>query len=380
MESDPMIPDIFISHAHYDHSRGFQFPSQVKRSTKETAEIYEADSSRKVGNWMPVRFGRRLRIGEVEIEAHDAGHVLGAAQYEIITSESNLVYASHINFMDTSLTRAAEVAPCDLLVLETGFSSSETLPPRESTIGQIVTWALDCIKERRIPALVTDPIGLAQELVRIFNTWTELPVIVHPRIARINKVYESNGVALRYADASIAESQSLIEDARSVVIVPRGFDASHFGDFRTATVSGRVTLGNDSGEKAFRLSDQADFNQLLRFVQEARPKTVLTFRGASRVFANMVSRRLGIAASELAADLSRPKPERPKIDDRRVAKCQEAILKFMQIPDFTYGKQDLLGLGMKEGYKSPETEEALLRLVKTGVLTYSELVDGYRFA
>ncbi len=379
LESDPMVQDLFITHAHYDHSRGFQFPIQKKHSTLETREIYEADSGRSVGNWQQVRLGRRLKLDGVEVEAHDAGHVLGSAQYEIITGEGNVVYASHINFVDTLLSHSAEVAPCDLLILETTSASpSQALPPRESVVAQMVKWALECVKERRIPAFMTEPIGNAQEIVRIFNTWTELPVIVHPRIARVNKIYENNGVALRYADASADEAQKLIENAKCVVVVPRGFDVSRFGDFKIASVSGWKSKLEGEDETFFQLSDHADFNQLLRFVQEARPKTVLTFRGASKIFAEIVSRKLGITARELASNITSPKPSRIKLDDKRIAKCQDVILKFIEVPDYTYEKRDLVALGIKEGFSVSEIEEALLRLVKDDVLNYSGLVDGYK--
>jgi putative mRNA 3-end processing factor len=379
VESDSTVPDLFISHAHYDHSRGFQFPTEKKYSTKETLELYEADSGRKVGNWQQVRQGRRLKVGEVEVEAHDAGHVLGAVQYEMITPEGSIVYASHINFIDTLLSHAAGVAPCDLLVIETTLAfPSQVLPPRQSIMAEMVKWALGCIDERRIPAFVTEPIGNAQELVRIFNTWTEVPVIVHPRLARINKVYENNGVALHYTDASTPESQSLIENARCIVIVPRGFDATRFGDFRIANVSSWASRAEDGVGKAFQLSDQADFNQLLEFVQEAKPKNVLTFHGASKTFAQMVSRKLGIIANELEADIAHPKPSKLKLNERRIAKCQNIIQNSIQISDFTYEKKDLFALGMREGFKGPEIEEALLRLTKSGILNYSQLIDGYR--
>ena len=379
IESDPMMPDLFLTHAHYDHSRGFQFPTQKKYSTKETREIYEVDTGRRVGNWQQVRLGRRLKLGDLEVEAHDAGHALGGVQYEVITPEGNVVYASHINFVDTLLLHAAEVAPCDVLVVETTLASpSQVLPPREATVAAIVKWALECIRERRVPAFSTDPIGNAQELVKVFNTWTNLPVIVHPRIARTNKVYENSGLALNYTDASTIEAQNLIENARCVVIVPRGFDATRFGDFRIAIVSGWPDRTAGGIGKAFQLSDQADFNQLLRFVQEARPKTVLTLRGASKIFAQIVSKKLGVTASELAANIGNPKLSKIKLDEKRIAKCQDVLQKFIQIHDFTYEKRDVFALGMKGGFKGPEIEEALLRLVKSGVLTYSDLVDGYR--
>lgn len=366
-----------ISHAHYDHARGFEFPVQRKYSTKETLEIYEVDSGHKVGNWLQARYGRRLKIGEVEVEAHDAGHVLGSAQYEIITPEGNVVYASHINFTDTLLSRAAEVAPCDLLIIESTYPSTSRSIPRESVVADIVKWALECIKDQRIPAFVTDPIGDAQELVRIFNLWTEIPVIVHPRIARVSKVYESNGIGLRYLDASTDEATTMIEQARCMVIVPRRFDTTRYGNFRTAHVSGWATKYDDDSQKTFPLTAQADLNQLLQFVEEARPKAVLTFYGASGLFAQMVSKRLGVSATQLTTERIRRKPQATKVDEKRVLALQEILIRFMETPSFTYEKRDILTLGLREGFRSTEIEEALLRLTKSGKLKYSQIVDGY---
>lgn len=318
-----------------------------------------------------------MKIGEVEIEAHDAGHVLGSAQYEIITPEGNVVYASHINFTDTLLSRAAEVAPCDLLIIEATYPSTPQNIPRESVVADIVKWTLECIKDQRIPALVTDPIGDAQELIRIFNLWTEIPIIVHPRIARISQVYESNGIGLQYLDASTDEATKMIEQARCIVIVPRRFDTTRYGNFRTAHISGWAPKYDHDSQKAFPLASHADLNQLLRFVEEARPKSVLTFYGASELFAQMVSKRLGVSARQLTTERIRRKPQATKVDEKRIVAFQEILIKFMETPGFTYEKRDIMALGLKEGFRSTEIEEALLRLTRSGKLKYSGIVDGY---
>jgi hypothetical protein len=52
----------------------------------------------------------------------------------------------------------------------------------------------------------------------------------------------------------------------------------------------------------------------------------------------------------------------------------------MDILDFTYEKEDLLNLGMRQGFKGSEIEEALERFIKSGGLEYSQLVDGYRLS
>jgi putative mRNA 3-end processing factor len=376
--SDATIPELFITHAHYDHSKGFQFPTQKKYSTKETKEIYEADTGNRTGNWEQIRLGRRVKLGDVEVEAHDAGHVLGSVQYEIITPEGNVVYASHINFTDTLLSRAAEVAPCEILVIEATFPlRSQILPPRDSVVAGIVKWALECVKERRIPAFVTEHIGNAQELNRIFNTWTELPVVVHPRIARVNRVYENNGAGLRYFDVGGGEAESVISDVGCVVIVPRRFDATRYEDFRIAYVTAWPSSVERGEGKIFTLSDQADLNQLLQFVAETRPKRVFTFRGGSKFLAEILSKRFGIVARELTTEIQRTRPVQPKANQEQVERCEDFLLDVVQVQDYTYEKNDLLDLGLNQGFKVQEIEEALLRLTNKGVLQYSPVTDGY---
>jgi hypothetical protein len=322
--------------------------------------------------------GRRLQIGNVEVEAHDAGHILGSAQFEMITRDENLVYASHVNFTDTLLSTAAEVAPSDTLILEATYPpTSQTLPNRESVIADIVKWALECVAEHRVPTFSTDPIGIAQELVRVFNTWTELPVIVHPRIARISQVYTNNGVGLRYVDAGSEDAKTLVGDARCVVIIPRRFDATRYGEFRIANVTAWPTQAEKAAGKVFILSDQADLDQLLRFVKETRTKTLLTFRGGSKVLAELVSKRFGITARPLSAEAQPPKPTREVFDEEKIGKCEDYILNLIQVPNLTYEKREILARAIEEGFKLQETQEALNRLTQRNSLRYSEVTDGY---
>jgi len=378
IESDPSIPNIFITHAHFDHSKGFQFPTQKKYCTKETKELYEADSGHQAGNWDPIRLGRRMKLGEVEVEAHDAGHMLGSIQYEVITPEGNLVYASHLNFSDTLLFRAAEVAPCETLIIEATFPSRALkLPPREQVVAEMVKWTLECVREKRVPALAVESEGNAQELTKIFNVWTELQVVVHPQIARANKIYESNGIALRYVDASTPIAEELIGQGKCVVLIPKRFDATRFGDFRVAHVTAWPNLAHDPEGKVFPLSDQADLDSLLKFVQESRPKTVLAFRGGSKVLAELVTKKFGIVARELPSPILSPKPIVTRLDPERIGKCEDILRNAVQVQDFTYEKRDLLAIGLKEGFKLQEVEQALSELTQRGEFQYSPATDGY---
>jgi len=65
------------------------------------------------------------------------------------------------------------------------------------------------------------------------------------------------------------------------------------------------------------------------------------------------------------------------VDEKRVLAIQEILVRFMETSGFTYEKRDVMTLGLREGFRSTEIEEALLRLTKIGKLKYSQIVDGY---
>lgn len=341
-------------------------------------ELYEADSGREVGHWQESPCGKRVRIGEVEVEAHNAGHVLGSAQCEVITPEGTIVYASHLGLDETSLTRRAEVVPCDLLVIEAPFATVHQ-NERESVVADIVKWALECVNDHRIPALISDPIGHAQELVRTFNLWTKIPVIVHPRIARLNQVYENHGTSLHYLDASTEEAVNLVEGGQCIVIVPKRFDTTRYGNFRVATVSDRAARfeGGDDGQRVFPLNTQPDLNQLLEYVKEVKPRSVLTFYGASAALAQMISNRLDVPARQVTSERPARKPQKPKVDERRMLALQEILMRFIETPGYMYDRRDIASVAVNKGFRSVEIEEALERLTKNGKLEYSRLADGY---
>jgi metal-dependent hydrolase (beta-lactamase superfamily II) len=49
LENNSDAADLFVSHAHYDHARGFESPVQKRYSTRKTGEICETDNDRKTG-------------------------------------------------------------------------------------------------------------------------------------------------------------------------------------------------------------------------------------------------------------------------------------------------------------------------------------------
>jgi len=369
--------NIFISHAHADHAAAFRFKDKQKYSTEETLNLVNPTDDA-LSKWTPIAPHRRIRIGDLEVEAHYAGHVLGSVQYEVFAPEGNLLYTGDFNYVDTYTMKAAEAVPCDLLVVETTFGSPAfSFPPRDRIALDIVKWSVkEVIEKGKIPAFQTDAIGNAQELVTIFNRMTRLPVVTTPAVTKANKTYEKYGYKLDYLDAGSEEGAELLSTGNCVLIASKGSNLSRYQNLETAFASGWAILLKHGDRTPFPLSDHADFRQLLTFIRRCTPKRVLTFHGTkfSQDFASLVRRRLGIEANNLTEHRENLRgkliPETARVDA-----CCRKILELVRIPGFEYTKKWLIREMARRGFSKAEVDQALKKLLDQGPLTHLQDPD-----
>ena len=282
-----------ISHGHFDHSAAFKIKQTQKYSSKETLDIV-SNFGFQVENCSPIVAGKKIMIGDIEVIPHNSGHVLGSLEYEIRTREGTVLFTGDFNTEATKTMKPAEPVQCDILILEATFGSPNFVFPRIEEVGiEMIKWAEEVIRSGRIPTFKTDPLGNAQEIIRIFNE-AGIPVITHWKVTRINKVYESYGHKLEYFDDETPEAEEIKKQGAFVYITPKNLNVSS-SSFETALVSGWALLMRRTG---FPLSDHADFPRLIRFVEECEPKIVLTCHGGrfNEVLARYIERRMRIRA------------------------------------------------------------------------------------
>jgi len=292
--------NIFISHAHNDHVRGLSLLGKGYL-TAETKEILEKRKQRDFfKNCISVRFGNKVVIDKLEITVHNSGHVLGSAQYEISDSISTIVYTGDINCREMLTTKAAEVIPCDTLILETTYGNpSYSFPNTTEIYVKIINWTINEMQKGNIPTFIVYSVGKAQEIVKIFNEFTNLPIVTSHSVAMVNEVYNRYGVKLNYFDAISEEGKELLKQPRIQVISPsEKRSASGRCSFAYAT-GWAVKYGLNSTDVVFPLSSHADFNQLVNYVRQAKPKEIFTVHGFKEDFARYVSKKFGIRAREI---------------------------------------------------------------------------------
>ena len=360
---------IFVSHAHADHASSFKKPDLVKYATEPTYKLLEVLGWKKLGNWRPISVGETVRVGDIDVRALNAGHVLGSVQFEAATPEGTILYTGDFSLGNSYTMEAAEAVKCDILVIETTFGAPMFKFPRRQDVAlEMVRWAvMEAIPAGRVPTFRTDSIGNAQEVISAFNLLTSVPVVTSKNATKVSDVYRMYGHDLDYVDADSPEGRELLDDGKCVLIAPKGAKFKR-ENLDTALASGWAVMMRNRG-RAFPLSDHADFRELLSFIRRCRPKRVLTFHGGKMTqgFAEYVRKRLGIDAGPLTGreETIHGPVTRGVL---RMKVCYEQLLRTVRIPGFEYTSPWLVKEMARRGFTRSETEAALTHLVDRRVL------------
>ena len=224
----PKTARVLVSHAHGDHTGGFRYKG-LKQSTPQTRDIHRALHDQRIGSFRALEINSQLVVDDIRVKALDAGHMLGSAQFLIQTPNTSILYTGDINCIDTLTTKAAEPQQCDILVIEATYGSPHyRFPTRETVYAEIVEWALETVKQGRIPCLHVYAAGKAQEVVRLFNVYTHLPVIVNPRLDGVNETYHKSGVHLDWFSSDSRDGKTIL-DKDPCVYLTTPSDRNHIG-------------------------------------------------------------------------------------------------------------------------------------------------------
>jgi putative mRNA 3-end processing factor len=291
---------VLVSHAHSDHTRGFGHKG-TKQSTIETREIHGVLNPHKVSNFKTIDLNHKISIEDVEVKALNAGHMLGSAEFLLQTPTSSILYTGDINCVDTLTTKAAQPHKCDVLVIEATYGSPfYSFPSRETVYAGVVGWAVEMIKQGCIPCLHVYAAGKAQEIVRLFNLYTHLPVIVNPVLDGVNEAYRKSGHALEWLSAASADGSEILEKNPCVYVTTPN-DRRSIGRKAARAYATGWALSLRGRSAAFPLSSHADFEQLMSFVKACDPEKVYIFTGFAEELGRSIKSELGVQARGLPA-------------------------------------------------------------------------------
>ncbi len=170
------------------------------------------------------------------------------------------------------------------------------MPPCEEVWADLARFVREALEEGLTPMLAAYSLGKAQEvLAGLGKRAPELRFLLHDSAARMTRIYADLGHEL--PPWLVLEPNSRFE-GQVVIAPPNAIRSEQLGKVEkrlTAMISG---WGVDPSAKyryrvdeVFPLSDHADYDDLLRYVEMVAPRQVLTLHGFADEFAADLRRR-----------------------------------------------------------------------------------------
>ncbi|WP_046715911.1 ligase-associated DNA damage response exonuclease [Myxococcus sp. MISCRS1] len=302
---DPWQPveRALITHAHGDHARsGHQRylgaragESLLRRRVGATSAIDTLD------------YGEPLKIGDVTVSFHPAGHVLGSAQLRLEHRGEVWVVSGDYKRAADPTCAPFEVVRCHTFITEATFG----LPIFRWDDARLVAedilrwWDANRAVGRSV-VLFCYALGKAQRILAELARLTDRPAFIHGAMHGLVDAYREAGVKM-IPTQLVSEVEKGTSFAGALVLAPPSAGGStwmrRFGEMETGFASGWMRVrGNRRRrgfDRGFVLSDHADWPDLLRTVEDTGAQRVLTTHGSAEPLARYL-REKGVDASPLA--------------------------------------------------------------------------------
>lgn len=281
-----------VTHAHSDHAAWHE----ETLLTPATSALMRARMSRPSGKIRELAFNQPHLFGGNRLTLLPAGHILGSAQVLVECETETLLYTGDFKLRAGLTSEAAIAVRADTLIMETTFGRRNyQFPPAAEVIQNITQFCEDAITDQHVPVLLAYSLGKAQELIASL-AGTDLPIALHPAVAKMTTVYQEFGT--RFPDWELFNAEDVI--GKVVICPPNARQLfAQIPRIREAFISGWALDGRAKYQfkchSAFPLSDHADYNDLLSYVEQVAPQRVFTVHGFTEDFARDLRRR-GIEA------------------------------------------------------------------------------------
>ncbi|GAC1658342.1 MAG: ligase-associated DNA damage response exonuclease [Candidatus Elarobacter sp.] len=306
----------YVSHGHSDHAR----EHDTILTTPANARICRSRFGRSIARsrqtaLLPQRprpqcdfeehaFNEPWSDGEHTLTLFPAGHVLGSAQLMIEGESGRFVYTGDFKLARSYTCEPPEVKRCDVLLMECTFGRPQyVFPPRDEVEGAIVAFATKALEDGCAPVFYAYSLGKAQEAMAILGK-ANVPLTVHGAVYEIARVYEATGVHLppyeKYDAVTYDGSRALVWPPSGKTL-PKALRGKRS---RSAMLTGwamdKSAAFRYGADACIPLSDHADYDALMRYIELAQPAKVLLNHGW-KDFAWRL-RRLGVDATYLEAN------------------------------------------------------------------------------
>ncbi|MDQ8203126.1 ATP-dependent DNA ligase [Pelagicoccus sp. SDUM812003] len=303
----------FVSHAHFDHMGDHE----TILCSAPTAQLIR-DRLPGERQWQVHAFGEAFEFAPgVTGTLHPAGHIIGSAMLRLERDGQSLLYSGDFKLTAGISAEACQPVAADTLIVETTYGVPRyTFPPESEVIADIIRFARESIENGETPVLFGYSLGKSQEILRALAD-SDLQAMLHPQSYKLTESCATLG--WEFPDFQPFDPSD--HEGKVLICPPMARNASWLKKVRkpkTAIISGWAidpsAVYRYQCDKAFPLSDHADYLDLQSFVAQVAPKTVFTVHGFAQEFAATL-REQGYEAwalgkeNQLSLDIPEEKPD-----------------------------------------------------------------------
>jgi putative mRNA 3-end processing factor len=265
---DPVRPveRAAITHGHSDHARAGHGAVLATQETLDMMRLRYGDNF--AGRTQAVRYGEEIRLGDVTIKFHPAGHVLGSAQIAVSRNGRRIVASGDYKDAPDPTCAPLEVVPCDVFITEATFG----LPvfrhgDAANEVKKLLASA--ALFPERAHLVGAYSLGKAQRVIALLRAaGYDAPVYLHGAMKKITHYYESRGIAL--GELRAVKGVKKADLAGTITLAPPAATSDiwtrRFPDPLTAFASGwmrvRARARQHGVELPLVISDHADWDGL----------------------------------------------------------------------------------------------------------------------
>ena len=289
-----------ISHAHSDHIANHKSKVLMTEAT-ESLIPYNLDS-------VNIGYNEEYEFDGMTIEALNANHIMGSSQFLIDDGKERVVYTGDFRLNEGIFQEKCAIPEVDTVIIESTYGKPiHKFPEPYDVYSDIKKWLHS--NEEKSVLFAAYALGKSQELIRLLNEDGITP-LVNYKTAIFNNSYINNGKKLDYIEITSEEGQEQLHSP-FIAILPRSLVRKDTKDILqhqtksrvlSAVVTGWSTLFSFASfgiDNSFPLSDHANFEQLLRYVEESGAKKVFTVHGYDKELAKHIKKRLNIDSRPL---------------------------------------------------------------------------------
>lgn len=302
---DPVrsVDRALITHAHSDHARPGHGMVLATQETLDMMRLRYGDNF--AGRTQAIRYGEPLRLNEVSVSFHPAGHVLGSAQIAMTCNGLRIVASGDYKDAPDPTCEPFEVVPCDVFITEATFG----LPVfRHPDAAREVRKLLESVRlfPERAHLVGAYSLGKAQRVIALLRAaGFDAPIYLHGAMESITRYYESRGIAL--GDLRPVKDIKKADLAGTITLAPPSATSDlwtrRFPDPLTAFASGWMRIRARARQRGVELplviSDHADWDGLTATIKATGASEIWVTHGEEEALVHWCKTQ-GLAARPLA--------------------------------------------------------------------------------